>query len=60
MATVSSKGPGERLGEYYHENVIVQTPAGTHKCAIDVDSKSVPNGVEWRVVGLEGCGRATR
>jgi len=39
-------------GQYYHGNVEVQTPAGIYKCAIDVDSKSLPNGVEWRVVEL--------
>ena len=39
-------------GQYYHGNLIVGTPAGSYKCAIDVDSKSVPNGVQWRVVPL--------
>lgn len=43
-------------GQYYHGNVEVQAPAGIYRCAIDVDSKSLPNGVEWRVVELGKSG----
>lgn len=46
------RDPVNDYGQYYHGNVKVQTPAGIYRCAIDVDSKSVPNGVEWRVVEL--------
>lgn len=46
------RDPVNNYGQYYHGNVKVQTPAGTYRCAIDVDSKLMPNGVEWRVVEL--------
>jgi hypothetical protein len=46
------RDPVNDFGQYYHANAIVRTPAGTYHCAIDVDSKGLPNGVEWRVVEL--------
>jgi len=46
------RDPLNDYGQYYHANAIVQTPDGTYRCAIDVDSKKLPNGVEWRVVEL--------
>ncbi|MBD7913386.1 MULTISPECIES: YukJ family protein [Clostridium] len=46
------RDPINNYGQYYHANVELQTPLGIYKCAIDVDSKSLPNGVEWRVVEL--------
>jgi hypothetical protein len=46
------RDPVNDYGQYYHGNVEVQTPASTYKCAIDVDSKMLANGVEWRVVEL--------
>ena len=46
------RDPVNDFGQYYHANAIVQTPSGTYHCAIDVDSKGLPNGVEWRVVKL--------
>ncbi len=44
------RDPVNDYGQYYHGNVEVQTPAARYKCAIDVDSKKLANGVEWRVV----------
>jgi hypothetical protein len=46
------RDPVNDYGQYYHANAIMRTPAGTYHCAIDVDSKGLPNGVEWRVVEL--------
>ena len=46
------RDPENDFGQYYHANAIGQTPSGTYKCAIDVDSKGALNGVEWRVVEL--------
>lgn len=46
------RDPVNDYGQYYHGNVEIQTPAGIYKCAIDVDSKKMSNGVEWRVVEL--------
>lgn len=46
------RDPVNNYGQYYHGNVDLLTPAGIYKCAIDVDSKMLPNGVEWRVVEL--------
>ena len=46
------RDPINAYGQYYHGNLEVQTPIGVYKCAIDVDSKQLPNGVEWRVVEL--------
>lgn len=46
------RDPVNDYGQYYHGNAEVQTPAGIYKCAIDVDSKKMLNGVEWRMVEL--------
>jgi len=46
------RDPINDYGQYYHGNLIVQTPVGKYRCAIDVDSHSQINGVEWRVVEL--------
>jgi hypothetical protein len=50
------RDPVNDYGQYYHGNLEVSTPTGLYRCAVDVDSKSQPNGVEWRVVPL---GRST-
>jgi len=42
----------DHFGRFYHGNLIVGTPQGEYRCAIDVDSKHNPDGVEWRVVAL--------
>ena len=46
------RDPLNNFGQYYHENVYIQTPAGPYHCAIDVDTKMTNDGVEWRVVAL--------
>lgn len=46
------RDPVNDYGQYYHGNLKVGTPAGIYHCAIDVDSHSQPNGVQWRVVEL--------
>jgi hypothetical protein len=46
------RDPVNNYGQYFHGNVDVATPAGSYHCAIDVDSKSVKNGVAWKVVEL--------
>lgn len=46
------RDPVNHYGQYYHGNVEVRAPAGIYRCAIDVDSKNLPNGVQWRVVSL--------
>jgi hypothetical protein len=40
------------FGRFYHGNLIVGTPQGEYHCAIDVDPKNMPDGIEWRVVNL--------
>lgn len=47
------RDPENNYGQYFHGNVEVKTPAGLYHCAIDVDAKGMPNGVQWRVVPLE-------
>lgn len=42
----------DNFGRYYHGNLIVQAPAGKYHCAIDVDPKSMPDGVQWRTVNI--------
>ena len=41
------------FGRFYHGNLIVGTPQGEYRCAIDVDPKNTPDGIEWRVVESE-------
>ncbi len=41
------------FGRYYHGNLIVGTPQGSYRCAIDVDPKNMPDGIEWRIVTLK-------
>lgn len=43
----------DNFGRYYHGNLIVGTSQGSYHCAIDVDPKNMPNGIEWRVVQLK-------
>lgn len=40
------------FGRYYHGNLVISAPAGLYKCAIDVDPKSMPDGIQWRTVKL--------
>jgi uncharacterized protein YukJ len=42
----------DEYGRYYHGNLLLAAPAGSYRCAIDVDSHQSNTGVEWRVVPL--------
>jgi len=46
------RDPPDNYGRYYHGNVIIQTPIGKYHCAIDVDPKAMPDGIQWRVVNI--------
>jgi hypothetical protein len=46
------------FGRFYHGNPIVGTPQGHYHCAIDVDPKNMPDGVEWRTVNLSSASMA--
>ena len=46
------RDPPNDYGQYFHGNLRLRTPAGVYHCAIDVDSKAVPNGVQWRIIEL--------
>jgi hypothetical protein len=46
------RDPVNDYGQYFHGNLVVQVPAGRYHCAIDVDSKFLPDGVMWKVVEL--------
>lgn len=46
------RDPPDNFGRYYHGNIVIHTPAGDYKCAIDVDPKSMPDGIQWRIVKL--------
>lgn len=44
------RDPPDNFGRYYHGNIDVHTPAGDYHCAIDVDPKAMPDGIQWRLV----------
>lgn len=46
------RDPPDDYGRYYHGNLIIHTPAGDYHCAIDVDPKFMPDGIQWRVVNI--------
>lgn len=46
------RDPPDDFGRYYHGNLIVHAPLGDYHCAIDVDPKNMPNGIQWRVVNI--------
>ena len=46
------RDPPDNYGRYYHGNLEIATPDGIFKCAIDVDPKAMPNGIQWRTPGL--------
>ncbi len=46
------RDPPDNFGRYYHGNLVVQAPLGNYHCAIDVDPKSMPDGIQWRIVTL--------
>ncbi len=43
------------FGRYYHGSLEISAPLGTYRCAIDVDSKHLTIGVEWRIVPLRAA-----
>jgi len=46
------RDPPDDYGRYYHGNLIIHAPAGDYHCAIDVDPKFMPDGIQWRVVNI--------
>ena len=46
------RDPPDNFGRYYHGNLIVNAPAGNYHCAIDVDPKAMPDGIQWRIVKI--------
>lgn len=46
------RDPPDNFGRYYHGNLIILAPAGNHHCAIDVDPKDMPDGIQWRIVKI--------
>lgn len=46
------RDPPDNFGRYYHGNLVVHTPLGNYTCAIDVDPKNMPDGIQWRKVKL--------
>lgn len=43
----------DNFGRYYHGNLDIHTPIGDYHCAIDVDPKSMPDGIQWRIVKIQ-------
>lgn len=46
------RDPPDNYGRYYHGNLVIHAPAGNYHCAIDVDPKFMPDGIQWRVVNI--------
>lgn len=46
------RDPPDNFGRYYHGNLVVHAPLGNYTCAIDVDPKSMPDGIQWRIVRI--------
>ena len=46
------RDPPDNFGRYYHGNLIVRALGLDYRCAIDVDPKAMPDGIQWRVVTL--------
>ena len=46
------RDPPDNFGRYYHGNLIVFAPNGNYRCAIDVDPKAMPDGIQWRMVKI--------
>ncbi|HEY6610106.1 MAG TPA: DUF2278 family protein [Pseudomonas sp.] len=46
------RDPPDSFGRYYHGNLIVNAPNGDYHCAIDVDPKAMPDGIQWRIVHI--------
>ncbi len=46
------RDPPDNYGRYYHGNLTVRTPGGDYHCAIDVDPKFMPDGIQWRIARI--------
>jgi uncharacterized protein DUF2278 len=46
------RDPPDDFGRFYHGNLVVHAPNGNYRCAIDVDPKSMPDGIQWRLVKI--------
>jgi hypothetical protein len=46
------RDPPDNFGRYYHGNLVISAPAGDYHCAIDVDPKMMPDGIQWRIVQI--------
>lgn len=46
------RDPPDNFGRYYHGNLVIHAPTGNYHCAIDVDPKFMPDGVQWRIVNI--------
>lgn len=46
------RDPPDNFGRYYHGNLVINTPNGNYHCAIDVDPKAMPDGIQWRIVTI--------
>ena len=46
------RDPPDDFGRFYHGNLVVHAPNGNYHCAIDVDPKAMPNGIQWRLVNI--------
>ena len=49
------RDPPDNFGRYYHGNLVVHAPLGNYTCAIDVDPKNMPDGIQWRVVRIRAA-----
>ncbi|GII04873.1 DUF2278 family protein [Planobispora takensis] len=45
-------------GRWFHVNLEVDAPAGSYRCAIDVDSKQSQTGVQWKRLTLDASAPA--
>lgn len=45
----------DNFGRYYHGNLVVGAPNGNYTCAIDVDPKGMPDGIQWRIVKIRSA-----
>jgi uncharacterized protein YukJ len=43
----------DNFGRYYHGNLEIQAAGKIYHCAIDVDPKNTPDGVQWRVATID-------
>lgn len=46
------RDPPDDYGRYYHGNLVIHAPDGDYRCAIDVDPKAMPDGIQWRIARI--------